>query len=77
MRKSRWRSVYRHASEGPFDGLGYSRCERNLRFRWYGTHAQCLGCEEKCKQYQAKGLTRLVCRKSPEWERENEKIKSA
>jgi len=47
------------------------------QFREYGTLPMCRRCREHCKQYKAKGLTRFICKKSPEWAEENRRLNAA
>lgn len=43
-------------------------------FKTYGTLPICRRCKNGCKQYRAKGLTRFVCERSPDYNEENRRL---
>ena len=47
------------------------------QFETYGILPMCRRCREHCKNYNAKGLTRFVCPKSPDYAKENERLNAA
>jgi hypothetical protein len=46
-------------------------------FETYGTLPICRRCTRGCPQYNAKGLTRFVCERSPGWDEENRRLNAA
>ena len=52
-------------------------CAITRQFETYGTLPMCRRCREHCKNYNAKGLTRFVCEKSPEWAEENRRLNAS
>jgi hypothetical protein len=46
-------------------------------FKTYGTLPMCRRCRCTCKQYKAKGLTRLVCPRTPDYDEENRRLNAA
>jgi hypothetical protein len=74
-RQGHRRGPYR-TGDSPFGGVALSKIDRQWRFKHYGLYPRCRRCREGCQQYAAPGLTRMICKRSPEWEVENEKIGS-
>jgi len=49
--------------QNPFRPEDMARMDIEDNFRIYGTHPQCLGCRESCKQYAAPGSSITFCPK--------------